>query len=309
MARAALTAAAQVGENEAETNKAVGRAIQAAFPGPAPAPLDGRKMTAEEEGHVMGALRAGTELVEQVGEWETPALPTTIQAMAAELAPELDALFNEFLAGLDGDPKNDRSRDALKEFLWDNKVGLLRIAQAMQVSPAPAPLGRADDGLVLTAQEISLIERLRDDDRTLVPDCEVLDLIDIIDRLAARPSPPVQSGEWNGNVGNAVDDMRARLFLIQNAPISANYCTTAVNASSLIGCLADHIATLTQVLAEAGKLIDAPAKEADDWSDNGINIASDAWCISNATKLTVGFLRACRAWRERWQSMGGSDEC
>lgn len=41
------------------------------------------------------------------------------------MAEELERLLNEFLAGL-----HERPAAALREFLWDNKVGILRALQA-----------------------------------------------------------------------------------------------------------------------------------------------------------------------------------
>lgn len=63
------------------------------------------------------------------------AMPTPIEdahpikAMAVELATKLDALFNAFMEGLDGEPESDRSRNTLRTFLWENKISLLRICE------------------------------------------------------------------------------------------------------------------------------------------------------------------------------------
>ena len=42
--------------------------------------------------------------------------------IAADLAPRLDKALNNFLAG--------GTDTALRQFLWDNKVGILRILQS-----------------------------------------------------------------------------------------------------------------------------------------------------------------------------------
>lgn len=49
----------------------------------------------------------------------------THQQMAADIAPRLDALIDAFLL----DMKKPKKRRELREFLWDNKVGILRVLQ------------------------------------------------------------------------------------------------------------------------------------------------------------------------------------
>lgn len=55
---------------------------------------------------------------------------TPVELIAVDVAAELDRLLNEFLDRPGGDRESERRRAALKEFLWDNKAGCLRIAQA-----------------------------------------------------------------------------------------------------------------------------------------------------------------------------------
>jgi len=55
---------------------------------------------------------------------------TPVEFIAADIAPELDRAINNFLARPGGDTESDRRRDELKAVLWNNKVGLLRVAQA-----------------------------------------------------------------------------------------------------------------------------------------------------------------------------------
>lgn len=62
----------------------------------------------------------------------------TIREIAAELAPELADRVEAFLNSLgqpekvsaEGNNIHNVRRAELAEFLWDNKIGLLRIAQA-----------------------------------------------------------------------------------------------------------------------------------------------------------------------------------
>ncbi len=50
--------------------------------------------------------------------------------IAKELAPELDRLINNLLESLNT-PNHASAYDALSEFLMDNKIGILRILQAI----------------------------------------------------------------------------------------------------------------------------------------------------------------------------------
>ncbi len=49
-----------------------------------------------------------------------------IKRVAAEIAPDLDRLIDK--AGYIGDPED---RDNLVTFLWNNKIGILRVLQAV----------------------------------------------------------------------------------------------------------------------------------------------------------------------------------
>jgi hypothetical protein len=49
---------------------------------------------------------------------------------AATLAPVLDKMIDEFLEGLGGVGMERTSEQEIRQFLWDNKIGILRIMQA-----------------------------------------------------------------------------------------------------------------------------------------------------------------------------------
>lgn len=137
------------------------------------------------------------------------------------------------------------------------------------VSSAPAPLGRADDGWVLVPKEPSssmlvagyrAVGRSHYDDGTTKGWGDHARLI-YLDMLAAAPSPPVQSGEKQD---------AARYFMVKSEQLEV------------------RIATLTQSLAEADKVIEPFAEYADTADRNKLG--------------SSGFLdecRAARAWRER----------
>lgn len=55
---------------------------------------------------------------------------TPVEAIAAMIAPELGSAIDSFLARPGGDAESERRRAAVKAILWDNKIGLLRVAQA-----------------------------------------------------------------------------------------------------------------------------------------------------------------------------------
>lgn len=55
---------------------------------------------------------------------------TPVELIAADIAPELERAIDDFLARPGGDTESERLRTVLKSYLWDNKVGLLRVAQA-----------------------------------------------------------------------------------------------------------------------------------------------------------------------------------
>lgn len=58
---------------------------------------------------------------------------TPIQQIAADIAPELDRMIESFLNETDLHKKQNVGIQ-IRQFLWDNKVGLLRIAQAVDPS-------------------------------------------------------------------------------------------------------------------------------------------------------------------------------
>lgn len=51
-----------------------------------------------------------------------------IDRMAVDLAKQLDELLNAYLATMGTE---DRSRQDLREWLWNNKVGILRVLQSV----------------------------------------------------------------------------------------------------------------------------------------------------------------------------------
>lgn len=76
--------------------------------------------------------------------------PRTIEQMAIEIAPELDRLINDILARPGGDTESERRRAALKTFLWDNKVGLLRIAEFVAETQAESERRRVALARIMT---------------------------------------------------------------------------------------------------------------------------------------------------------------
>ncbi len=50
-----------------------------------------------------------------------------VRRIARELAPKLDSLIDELFVGSDAG-RNERN-EKLHQFLWDNKVGILRVLQ------------------------------------------------------------------------------------------------------------------------------------------------------------------------------------
>lgn len=60
---------------------------------------------------------------------------TPIQQIASDLAPELDRLINAYIETMKfEEPRATPYHAELTEFLWDNKVGLLRVLQAVDPS-------------------------------------------------------------------------------------------------------------------------------------------------------------------------------
>lgn len=131
--------------------------------------------------------------------------------------------------------------------------------------------------------------------------------------LAARPSPPAQSGE-----GVMTPEQRAREFIevgFRSLGVPSLEPYIKIVSELIAGAEADataaaqaQIATLTQALAEAQEVIAPFGKEVDNWSDSGLNKAYDTWKISDHTRLTVGDLRRARAFLERSKTMGAENE-
>jgi hypothetical protein len=58
------------------------------------------------------------------------------QRIASEIAPELGRLIDEFLA----EPPSPWRRSELTQFLWDNKVSLLRVCEALSAPQVSQPM-------------------------------------------------------------------------------------------------------------------------------------------------------------------------
>lgn len=137
-----------------------------------------------------------------------------------------------------------------------------RRAQLEAERSAPAPLGRADDVLIPKELLNETVKRIGLFANTVasgdsgwvqfpVSDCHRLG--DVLDRfnelLAAAPSPPVQSGE--GKIGELYYDIQNQL-----RQFMANDTDLMAAMSTIYPTIEAKIATLTQALAEADKVIE-----------------------------------------------------
>lgn len=208
--------------------------------------------------------------------------------------------------------------------------GHVQNAAIHEERPAPVPLGRAGATAILTEGYLEQGEREKlsraDDGWALVPtvltekmvaaakDCfeqpPSYDLLSCIwgRSLAAAPSPPVQSGK--GAAQHIEVDIGAAIKLLEASPELGQKLNELVLGKEVADQLSeahDRIATITQALAEADKLIEPFAKLIEQFDADIADGGTRSWIdfLIDVAWPSENECRAAGAWRERYRKGEG----